>query len=510
MTWFAPDRRFIVMKLIRNPILIALFILSASALLAPSAFAAKTGTLAVSLEDAPKKSKKAKRSVDVRAIQVGSGLVVAATHAKSTSAKLKLAPGAYLVSARVTSVPGKVVEGTSGIVVVKAGKTTKQKVRARALNAKYKKKKRAKKPKKKRTNMAYAGVTIPDEYFAPASETAGQYIAGVDPDLKVFGFDEYPKGLEIDGVITSAISKGCPNDNPKFRLVEIRRRAELKDEIDFGESEYADKSTVVKKGHWVRERQMVRGGGTVTNGRLTVRLTFEDIATGEILATGAAEGRDVDFIDVMDAAAEEMMRNACAGKVDVTFTGSGNYQRDEGNAGKDIEQHVRSDLTWSVTYKNVPLSANGGLNFANVHQVSGSWTTDGRYGAVGPGNFTCSAPLATYSGEFAMAKSVRTGSNVRLTLAPYFNVQGDHTKTSCSGLGSPPYASFSSSGFEEANQAIVDFAVDDLSAAGQLTFNVGPTATLAPDCSDQITSYEAPCTQSSGWSGQVTVTKAAL
>lgn len=510
MTDVTPDHRFVVMKLLRNPILTALLVLCASALLAPSAFAAKTGTLAVSLEDAPKKSKKAKRSFDVRAIQVGTSLVVAATRVKSTSAKLKLAPGAYLVSVRATSIPGKTVEGTSGIVAVKAGKTVKQKVKARALNAKYKKKKRAKKPKKKRTNLAYAGVTIPDEYFAPASETAGQIIAGIDPDIKVYGFSEYPKGLEIDGVLTTAISKGCPSDNPKFRLVEIRRRAELKDEIDLGQTEYVDKSTAVKKGHWVRERQMVRGGGTVTNGRITVRLTIEDIATGQILAAGAAEGREVDFIEVMDAASEELMRGVCAGKVDVTFTGSGNYQRDEGNGGTDIEQHVTANTGWSITYKNVPLSGNGEIIFGSASQISGNWTTNGRFGAVGPGNFTCSAPLAGYAGDFAMAKTVRTGANVRLTLTPYFNVQGDHTQTSCSGLGSPPYASFLSTGLADANLAIVDFAIDDLAAAGKLIFNVGPTTALPADCSDLLSGYETPCTQSSSWSGQVTVTKAAL
>lgn len=510
MPGMSADRRFIAMKLIRNPILIALLVLSASALLAPSAFAAKTGTLAVSLEAAPKKSKKAKRSVDVRVIQVGSGLVVAATHVKKTSAKLKLAAGAYLVSVRATSIPGKVVEGTSGIVAVKAGKTTKQKVKARALSAKYKKKKRSKKAKKKRMNMAYAGVTIPDEYFAPASETAGQYVVGIDPDVKVHGFKEYPKGLEIDGVIAAPISQGCKNDSPKFRLVEIRRRAELKDEVDFGQSEYADKSTAVKKGHWLRERQMVRGGGQVVNGRLTVTLTLEEIATGKVLATGSAEGPERNFADVMDAAAEAMMAMACAGRVDVTFTGSGSYKRDEGTSAADIEQHVSASLNWSVTYKNVPLSGNGEITFAAASDVSGSWTTDGRFGAVGPGNFTCSAPVIGYSGDFSMATSTRSGANARLSIAPYFQVQGDYANKSCSGLPGPPFAAFATMGSTPANQAVVDISVDDLAAAGQLSFSVGPTTALPADCSDLVSGYETPCTQSSSWSGQVTVTRAGV
>jgi hypothetical protein len=55
--------------------------------------------------------------------------------------------------------------------------------------------------------------------------------------------------------------------------------------------------------------------------------------------------------------------------------------------------------------------------------------------------------------------------------------------------------------------ATVDFAVADISAA-PLTFNVSPTTTLAPDCSDVIGGYEPPCTQSSTWSGKVTVSLA--
>ena len=44
-------------------------------------------------------------------------------------------------------------------------------------------------------------------------------------------------------------------------------------------------------------------------------------------------------------------------------------------------------------------------------------------------------------------------------------------------------------------------------SAGPLTFNVSPTTILAPDCSDVIGGYEAPCTQSSTWSGKVTVSR---
>ena len=122
----------------------------------------------------------------------------------------------------------------------------------------------------------------------------------------------------------------------------------------------------------------------------------------------------------------------------------------------------------------------------------------------------CSAPVVGYAGDFAMAKSQKTAAGVRLTIPPYFNIQGDYMNTTCSGLGSPPFASFSSSGLADANQAVVEFSPGDLAAAGKLIFNVGPTSALPGDCSDMLSGYETPCSQSSSWSGQVTVTRAAL
>jgi hypothetical protein len=114
-----------------------------------------------------------------------------------------------------------------------------------------------------------------------------------------------------------------------------------------------------------------------------------------------------------------------------------------------------------------------------------------------------------YSGEFSLAKVEKFGENVRLNLAPYFQAQGDVLHTNCSGLSSPPYASFATWGSAAANQAVVDFAAADVSA-GPLTFNVAPTSVLPPGCSDLLGSFEAPCSQSSTWSGQVTVARAGV
>ena len=464
---------------------------------AEQASAAKTGTLSVSVSGVPKKPKKAKRSITVRVIDLRSGQLVKADASKRANVSLKLAPGAYVVAVRSIDFPGKAVEGTSGIAVVKAGKKTKKKLRAKPLK------------KKKTSKKARVSAEIPASYFAPASETADKIVAAVDPAIKIRGFDEYPDGLSIDSVLLTPLTKGCPADTPKLRFVEIARRAELKEEVDRGDDPRFDKSTTVKKGRWWKERQMVRGSGIAENGRLTVQLSFVDLATGEVLSSATVEGAEADFLDVIEEAANSLLKKICGGdKVDVTFTGSGSYKRDEGSGDDTKEDHVVGNYNWSITYRGVSLDApEAQLNFASTSQIAGNWSVDGRFGAVGPGSYHCSSPLKGYNGEFATTKAQRFGGNARLLIQPYLMAMGDINAISCTGLSSPPFASFATWGNAPAHMATVDFAVADVSA-GPLTFNVAPTASLAPDCSDVIGSYESPCTHSSTWSGTVTVSRA--
>jgi hypothetical protein len=452
----------------------------------------------VSVAGVPAKPKKAKRTITVRAIDVSSGAVIQSAPSKRTNVSLNLQPGAYVVAIRTIDVPGKTVEGMSGIAVVKAGKKTKKKLRAKAL----------KKSKKKTSKQASVSADIPASYFAPASETADKIIAGVDPAIKIRGFAQYPDGLSIDSVLLTPLTKGCPADEPKLRFVEIARRDELKAEIDLGDDPRFNQKTKVKKGRWWKERQMVRGTGIVENGRVTVQLSFVDLATGEVLSSSIAEGAEAEFLAVIDAAANSLLEKICGAKVDVTFTGSGSYKRDEASSDGDNEDHVTASYNWSIVYRNVDLSAaDGSLTFGSASTIEGTWNTAGRYGAAGPGNYNCSAPLKGYSGEFAMTKLQRFGGNAKLTINPYFHAQGDHEATTCTGLGGPPYASFATSGHTPANQAVVEFPVADVSA-GPLTFDVSPTSIIAPDCSDMVGGYESPCSQSSAWSGKVTVSRA--
>lgn len=470
--------------------------LAAILLLPASALAAKTGVVSVSAKGAPKLAKSAKRSVDLRALNLSTGVVTEAKSQKKLATKLKLAPGGYLIAARSTDLPGGAREGVSRLVVVRAGKTTKLKLKLKKL----------KRPSKAAKPRIQASGT--EGFFAPAAESAGKLIVGVDPNLIIRGVRGYDQGLPIDSVITTPLSEGCKPGEQEMVLVELRRRGEILEELQRANDPRFDPSSVVKPGKLLRERQLVRGSGELRGNNVSVQLVVVDLETGREIASASAKGTKREILDVIEEAAEALRKGLCEKTtVDVTFTGSASYSRDEGTSATDSEDHIRATYDWTTTYKGVSLDpAVGTLNFAAASTVSGNWRTDGRYGAEGPGNYSCSAPVVGHSGTFATTTMERLGGRAKLTVQPFLVAQGDVFNTACSGLPSPPFASFTGFGNQAASVATVEFSVADLAAAPQ-TFAAVPQATLAPDCSDVVGGYETPCTQALSWNGTVTVTK---
>lgn len=501
-------------KLLKHPISFAAacFAVTAVLLLGVAAGDARAadGTLSVKLDGAPRKAKRAKRTATVRVIDLRTGSVAYSASLKKTTARIKMQPGAYVVALRTFDIPGKAVEGTGKFAVVKSGRTTKQTLKAKPLRKAKKKKRKKKKSKKSSISAAlkynYGGV--PSKYFAPDSATAGRMVVGIDSAIRVRGYSEYPDGLDIDSVLTTSLSNGCPAGEPKISLVEIRRRSEIVDELKRGQDPRFDKSKAVPIGGLWREKFLVRGSGSVSGGTLTVQISMIEIATGEVVSSGLATGGKFEITEVSDAAVQTLLDKLCGAKVDVTFTGSGNYRRDEVSSDGDNEDHITADYTWTTTYRGVPLDVDGNLKFSESSVVSGHWNTAGRYGAEGPGNYNCSAPIAGYNGDFAMLRIGRPGGLVRLVVDPYMAIMGDHEATTCTGLGSPPFASFYSMGGHAPNQATIEFSIQDLSA-GPIVRAVSPTSFVAPDCADVVGGYETPCSQSSNWSGTVTVTRSA-
>lgn len=243
----------------------------------------------------------------------------------------------------------------------------------------------------------------------------------------------------------------------------------------------------------------------------TVKAESDPGAPAEFEATGAQPDSDPSTVEV-DAIATSTAGRASAGwyarddgAVDVTFTGHADYSRDDGATNATSEHHVTASYDWSVTYRGVSLSAAAGaVTFASVSSVTGTWSDSGRFGAAGPGSFVCGGPVTGLSGEYSMLITQSSSSGHKFNVSPFFVVQSDIANRTCTGLGSPPFESFHTLGSDLTNQAVVEFDAGDLDA-GPVTLAVTPTAVVAADCSDMITSHDSPCAQTLSWSGNVTI-----
>lgn len=499
MTTCASGRSFAGMK--RSLVLTSLVALAVALTIPSAAPAAKNGTLRLSASGAPGLTGAAKRSVTLRAINVATGAVIESRSPKKLATALKLAPGPYLIALRATDLPGRAREALSKLVRVRAGRSTSLKLRLKPLRAR---------PKPAKRIYVAAGA---DDFYAPAEQSAGKLVIGIDPNLVADGVKGYDQGLPLDSMIATPLSEGCKAGQQELLLVELRRRAEILEELQHANDPRFDQTSTVKPGNLLRERQIVRGSAKLAGGRFAIHLELVDLASGRVLAVSDAKGAKRQIFDLVDRAGEKLRSEACkpkqSTKVDVKFTGTGNYTRDEGTAATDSEDHIRADFSWSIEYRSVVLDETAGsLNFAAASIVTGNWRTDGRYGAAGPGNYSCSADVVGYSGTFASANVERSGSRVKLSVHPFLMIQGDPINTSCSGLPGPPYASFAAFGNRPANIGVAEFDLAEINGVSS-SFNVGPQVGLAADCSDMLSDHETPCSQSQSWSGTISVVRSA-
>lgn len=247
----------------------------------------------------------------------------------------------------------------------------------------------------------------------------------------------------------------------------------------------------------------------VSHGTMTAEKPLADPGDrARFRATGAApDSRDrtvvADLIATSTAGRAAVLwigRNP-APAVNVTFAGTATYVRLEGNGSTDTEHYVTADYGWSITYRNVRLEANG-LTLASDSSMSGTWSDDGRHGAAGPGDFVCSGPLASYSPESAMLTTSAAGEGYRINAAAFLMVTSDFAATSCSGLPSPPHATYAAVDNKSMPIATLDVTPDQI-AGGTITRNLTHSPP-ASDCSN-IATHEEPCSQALEWTGTVTI-----
>jgi hypothetical protein len=251
----------------------------------------------------------------------------------------------------------------------------------------------------------------------------------------------------------------------------------------------------------------------VSHGTMTAEKPLADPGDrARFKATGAApDSRDRTVVSDLIAtstagrAASLWVGRNPAPAVNVTFAGTAAYVRIEGNGSTDTEHYVSADYDWSITYRNVRLEANG-LALASDSSMSGTWSDDGRHGAAGPGDFNCSGPLASYSPESAMLTTAAAGDGFRINAMAFLMVTSDFSGTSCSGLPSPPYATYAA--VDSKSMPIANFDVTpDQIAGGTVTRNLTHSPP-ASDCSN-IATHEDPCSQALEWTGTVTIERVA-
>jgi hypothetical protein len=423
----------------------------------------------------------------VRAIRLDTGELLAVASPKGIGFKLKVAAGRWVtLAANVFDRPGRAYAGLSHALRVKKGKRVNATVRMQRAAA------------RKATRGAGAHAIRSAAAKKPA------FVLGVKR-IAVTGLPGGP--IEIDGAVTTDVfDKECADGSEKT-LVEIRRRQDILDEIKLQNSKLVDKSTRIKP-HLVNARQTVEGSGTIENGTVTLELRVVDVKTGKTIAQSTSTGAEADFFEVLDYGTTQLVADLCGIKADIVFSGSGNYTRDEGPT-RDDEDHVRASYSWATTYRRVVVAgpgAAGGQSMAESSDVTGQWRDDGRFGAEGPGNYSCGGPVRGYNGTFAFTTVEHAGAKAKLTVMPFVSAQTDGLDTTCSGLGGAPYSAFQVSGFTPPSEAIADIDPKQL-LKGPIELDVAPVASVAPDCSDVTFHHDEPCTQTLTWSGKLTITR---
>ena len=178
--------------------------------------------------------------------------------------------------------------------------------------------------------------------------------------------------------------------------------------------------------------------------------------------------------------------------VDITYSGTMDYARNEGNASTDSQHLVKADYQWSVSWKDVDLDS-GLAAMAASSSFDGDWSDTGRHGAAGPGNFLCGGPLVSLNPEFAMVTATATSaSHYRLKAMPFLSVHPDYEDIGCSGLPSPPFEHYHVVGNSPTINGDVTFDFSKL-ADGPLTIEIEPD--LTPLTCEEIPTHIDPCMQ---------------
>lgn len=267
--------------------------LAACALVFAPAAIAETGTLSGKLTDGKLPSASKGRAY-VRAIRVPDGQVVGGTVVPRSGAwKLKLDPGAYVLTASVVTA-ARSLDAMAPVQRVRAGRTTRTRVSL--------KRKRAPAVKKRQRKPARAAAQSAAIGIAPFTAT------GPNPQLG--------KGL-ADMLITAM--SGARSGDCDALVVEVEHRADLLREIALSNSQLADPRTRLRTDQLIDPAVTVRGSVATTATSTSWTLEIVDQATGNVIGgdSGTADGADI--FDAPPDMAQRLLDQICGPDYQVTI-----------------------------------------------------------------------------------------------------------------------------------------------------------------------------------------------
>lgn len=160
--------------------------------------------------------------------------------------------------------------------------------------------------------LAIAGIPL----ASPAASPSGMVVAVTKFEGK--GSDPY-KGASLSSLlIGDLLTAGQPC---KLRLTEWTRRDDVRREVEFGQSPYADKATAPKPGQLLQPDVFIEGTVSASSTSMTWSLQARDAASGAVLAQDGGTGKTNDIVAISEGIGKRLAGKLCKKTAGYRITG---------------------------------------------------------------------------------------------------------------------------------------------------------------------------------------------
>lgn len=185
----------------------------------------------------------------------------------------------------------------------------------------------------------------------------------------------------------------------------------------------------------------------------------------------------------------------------VSYSGTMDYARNEGDSTTSSQHLVKADFSWTVVWRGVD-PRDPTVAMPSYSSFDGDWSDTGRHGATGPGDFLCGGPLESYSSDMAMLTTTETATGFKVEAMPFLTIGPNIDQVSCSGLPGPPFANYYVTGNDPTVVGKTSVTWGDVESSS-VTRTLTPD--LAPLSCEALTVYQTPCMQSALRDAKLTI-----